>query len=230
MSIFTSAPAPPDQTVAIALPDLHDSAAIMRYGEPVQRGLKALASDVAKNVAACDVDEINALLAEMDRLISERDNHFRAATSRGKPRQSKAFRMSSAAATKALGRTRKELEGERMSLLVSIKILDNLYGKLNERERLLSAHITAGQQQLTTARAGELSELQLRAKTTGASVDRLACENFHFKCESLRKRLVDLDLSRTVCLQSMAQAELTLQTRRRLVQSLELAGIGQSTC
>lgn len=203
--------------------NLHDSLATIRYGESAQSQLKHIADDALTAAARRDVSKVGDLLLEISSLVKD----FAGDITQGgvlellRPsKRAKNLQAKYAQTAKTIDRIKKELEGQRLSLTVDIKVLDDLYQQLLNSCVELSAYVAAGQQKLAAAN-GELEQLHARASTTGSEQDAIRYDSFHQQCVSFAARLQDLELTKTISLQTVAQIQLALQVDTRLVQKIQ---------
>lgn len=205
--------------------DLHDSAVVMRYGEAAQSKLESFTDTALKGVSGHDVGEIGDLLSEMTVSIKDFNNQssdkgllnvFRSAK-----KKVEILRVKYTEISGTLERVKKDLLGQRTTLLVDIKTLDEMYEQNLEYYKELTMYILAGKQKLEQTRAGELQELKQKAEQTGTQEDAFLYKDLQDQCESFEKQLYDLELTRSVCLQTAPQIRLIQQTDKQLAQKIQ---------
>lgn len=204
--------------------NLHSSEIIMRYGETAQRKLETFTDGALKGVVGRDVGEIGNLLSEMsvnikdfnDQSDSKVANFFRNASKRADILRTKYTEVSG-----TLERVKKELLGQRTTLLVDINMLDDMYQQNLEYYKELTMYILAGKQRLEETRCGELEELRIKAESTGAQEDAFAYSDLNDRCENFEKQLYDLELTRAVCLQTAPQIRLVQKTDEQLARKIQ---------
>ena len=96
----------------------------------------------------------------------------------------------------------KLLEGHEEQLLKDIAQLDKLYDKNKLYFKEVSMYIEAGKLALEKAKTVTLPELEAKAKETGAIEDTQAAQDYADMITRFEKKIYDLELSRTVCLQT----------------------------
>lgn len=205
--------------------DLHSSEVITRYGETAQRKLETFTNGALQGVAGRDVGEIGNLLSEMSVNIKDFNsesegggilNVFRTAK-----KKAEIMRVKYTEVSGTLERVKKELMGQRTTLLVDIKMLDEMYQQNLEYYKELTMYILAGKQKLEEARNSELNELKHKAETTGSQEDAFAYNDFRDQCENFEKQLYDLELTRAVCLQTAPQIRLVQKTDDQLARKIQ---------
>lgn len=190
---------------------------ILRYGERAQKKLQNFTGDTLKSVASREVDEINNLLLDMSSSIKILDDV------NAKPPKFFAAKKLKDQYTETSGvaeRVRKELNGWLMRLQVDLKTLDEAYRQALECYGELSVYISNGKQVLKATRTNELESLQTRADTTRRPEDAFACRDLRDKCETLERRLHDLEITKIACLQTALQIQMLRQTDQSLVLTI----------
>lgn len=204
--------------------DLHNSEVITRYGEVAQQKLETFANEALRGVAGHDVGEIGELLSEMSVSIKDFNdesdnkllNFFRSMT-----RKAEILRVKYDGVVETLERVKKQLIGQRATLLVDIKKLDEMYDQNLEYYEELTLYILAGEQRLEEIRNGELQDLQRKAAETGDQRDAFLYSDLRDHCESFEKQLHDLKLTRAVCLQTAPQIRLVQKTDDELARKIQ---------
>lgn len=204
--------------------DLHNSEVITRYGEVAQQKLETFANEALRGVAGHDVGEIGELLSEMSVSIKDFNdesdnkllNFFRSMT-----RKAEILRVKYDGVVETLERVKKQLIGQRTTLLVDIKKLDEMYDQNLEYYEELTLYILAGEQRLEEIRNGELQDLQRKAAETGDQRDAFLYSDLRDHCESFEKQLHDLKLTRAVCLQTAPQIRLVQKTDDELARKIQ---------
>lgn len=204
--------------------DLHNSEIITRYGEAAQRKLETFTDGALQGVAGRDVDEIGTLLSKMsvsiknfnDQTDSKFLNVFRSVK-----KKAEELRVQYDDTSNTLERIKKELLGQRTTLLVDIKMLDAMYAQNLEYYKELTMYILAGKHKLEEVRQGELEELRVTAESTGSQEDAFAYRDLADQCESFELQVHDLELTRAVCLQTAPQIRLVQKTDEQLARKIQ---------
>lgn len=205
--------------------NLHDSAVIASYGEAAQRKLETLTDGALKGVAGRDTGEIGKLLTEMSVSIKNFnddtvDNKTPGIFRRAK-KKAETLRVKYEGVTVTLDRIKKDLEGQRMRLLTDVNMLDGMYQQNLDYYKELTMYILAGRQKLEETQNGELEELKQKAEMTGSQEDAFLYNDLRNMCENFDKQLYDLELTRTVCLQTAPQIRLVQNTNAQLVRKIQ---------
>lgn len=205
--------------------DLHSSEIITRYGEAAQQKLETFTNGALEGVVGRDVGEIGDLLSEMSVSIKDFNKDVESGgllgVFRSVQRKAELIRVKYTEVAETLERVKKDLLGQRTTLLVDIKMLDEMYQQNLEYYKELTMYILAGKQKLEEAREGELVELKRQAEVTGTQKDAFLYSDFKDQCENFEKQLHDLELTRAVCLQTAPQIRLVQKTDEQLARKIQ---------
>ena len=185
--------------------DITDSNAVLSYGASAQRKVSDFADGALQSVRGKDMGETGQILTSL--IVELKSNSEEKKTFLGKLFGSaeKNFEKMKAqySTTEAnIDRLVKILEGHEEQLVKDIVQLDKLYDKNKLYFKEVSMYIEAGKIRLEKARNEELPALQAKAKETNSPDDAQAAQDFADMITRFEKKLYDLELSRTVCLQS----------------------------
>ena len=87
-------------------------------------------------------------------------------------------------------------------------MMDRMYQQNLAYFKELSMYILAGKKKLADVRSGKLRELEEKARLSGLPEDAQAAKDLDEKCNRFEKKLHDLELTRTVALQTAPQIRL----------------------
>ena len=100
-------------------------------------------------------------------------------------------------------------------------MLDKLYDQNLAYFKELSMYILAGQKKLEEVRNGELAELKEKAERSGLPEDAQAVKDLDDKCLRFEKKLYDLELTRTIALQTAPQIRLVQNNNTMMVEKIQ---------
>ena len=185
--------------------DITDSNAVLGYGASAQRKVADFADGALQSVRAKDMGEtgqvLTSLLVELKSSGEEKKGFF----SKLFGSAEKNFERMKAqySTTEAnVDRLVKLLEGHEEQLVKDVVQLDKLYDKNKLYFKEVSMYIEAGKLAIEKARKETLPELEAKARETGASEDAQAAQDYADMITRFEKKIYDLELSRTVCLQT----------------------------
>jgi uncharacterized protein YaaN involved in tellurite resistance len=99
-----------------------------------------------------------------------------------------------------------------MTLLADVTVLDKLFESNLQYFKELTMYILAGKQKLAEVENGELRELQRVAAESGLQEDAQRVNDLSEQCNRFEKRIYDLELTRTICIQMAPQIRMVQNT------------------
>lgn len=197
------------QIVAVAEKiDISDSNTVLSFGAGAQRKVSDFADGALESVRGKDMGETGKVLTSL--IVELKHN--------GEPKQGFLSKLFSSASRrfeelKAQYNTTAAnvdklvdiLEGHKQQLVRDIVQLDKLYEKNKLYFKEVSMYIEAGKIKLEKARKEELPKLQAKAEASNAVEDIQEAQDYANMITRFEKKIYDLELSRTVCLQSAPQ-------------------------
>ncbi len=185
--------------------DIRDSNAVLGYGASAQRKVADFADGALQSVRAKDMGEtgqvLTSLLVELKSSGEEKKSFFgKLFGSAEKNFERMKAQYSTTEAN--VDRLVKLLEGHEEQLVKDVVQLDKLYDKNKLYFKEVSMYIEAGKLAIEKARKETLPELEAKARETGASEDAQAAQDYADMITRFEKKIYDLELSRTVCLQT----------------------------
>ena len=185
--------------------DITDSNAVLSYGASAQRKVSDFADGALQSVRGKDMGEtgqvLTSLIVELKHNGEEKQGIFNKLFGSAEKNFEK-LKTQYSTTEANVDRLVKILEGHEEQLLKDIVQLDKLYEKNKLYFKEVSMYIEAGKMRLEKARNEELPALQAKANETNAPEDVQAAQDFADMITRFEKKLYDLELSRTVCLQA----------------------------
>ncbi len=106
-------------------------------------------------------------------------------------------------------------------LLHDVEVLEQLYSHNEKFHHDLSMHLEAGRRKLEEARTVELPRLQAEAAQSDNALDAQKVRDFADQINRFERRLHDLDISRTITIQTAPQIRLIQSNNRALAQKIQ---------
>lgn len=204
LSKFTADEQRQIRTVADKI-DITDSNAVLSYGASAQRKVSDFADGALQSVRTKDMGEtgqvLTSLLVELKNNGEEKKSFFGKIFGSAE-RNFERLKTQYSTTEANIDRLVKLLEDHEAQLLKDIVQLDKLYDKNKLYFKEVSMYIEAGKLALEKAKTVTLPELEAKAKETGAAEDAQAAQDYADMITRFEKKIYDLELSRTVCLQS----------------------------
>ena len=140
-------------------------------------------------------------------------------------REGTKFIVSQETTEQTLDRIQRELERHSLGLQADVTMLDDLYNENWETFKALTLYIEAGDKAVNEAKEGRLAELSNKANASGKPEDAIEAHEFSELIAEFERRLTDLRLTRTICLQSAPQISMIQRNDRGLIAKLQSAVI-----
>ena len=188
--------------------DIHDTNVILSYGAGAQKRLSDFSETALEGVRSKDMGEIGKMIADLvvdlkTEPEEERKGIFKF-FSKGTDKLEELKAHYAKVETNINGIIA-ALEAHQQTLLKDIAIQDRLYENNMQYFKELTMYIAAGKMALKKAYDEELPALKAKAAETGLTEDAQAVSDFAALCDRFEKKLYDLDLTRSICLQNAPQ-------------------------
>ena len=191
--------------------DLTDSTAILQFGAGTQKKMADFSESALENVKTKDLGEIGDLLSDVVKELKNFDEEeekgflgmFKKTSNRIQSMKSKY-----AKAETNIAQICRVLENHQVQLLKDIAILDKMYELNLTYFKELSMYVLAGKKKLSDVRQRELPELLAKAERSGLAEDAQAAMDLDSMCSRFEKKLHDLELTKTVSMQTAPQIRL----------------------
>lgn len=195
--------------------DIKDSNIVLQYGAGAQKKMADFSDKALEAVRTKDLGDTGDLLANV---VTELKN-FDADEEKGGifglfKKQKNRLELLKTRYDKAENNINSicdTLQDHQVTLMKDSAMLDNMYQLNLTYFKELTMYIIAGKKKLEKVRNGELKELTAKAEATGAPEDVQAAKDCKDMCERFEKKLYDLELTRTVAMQTAPQIRLIQQ-------------------
>ncbi len=204
--------------------DVTNSQAVLNYGVGAQKKLADFSEKTLNSVRTKDMGEVGGMITN---LITELKG-FDADDEKGlfgffKKQANKATALKTRydSVEKNVNKITSELEKHQVILLKDIDLLDRMYDLNLVYFKELTMYILAGKKRLAEVRATDLVELQNKAEASGLAEDAQAAKDLAEKCDRFEKKLYDLELTRTVALQSGPQIRMVQSSDTVMAEKIQ---------
>ena len=189
--------------------DVSDTTMVLQYGVGAQQKLAEFSEKTLSSVKTKDLGEvgnmISDLVADLKNFdITEEDKGFLGLFKKGGNRLQN-MKIKYDSVEKNVEAVSNKLEEHQRTLMKDVAGLEQMYNMNLNYFRELSMYILAGKKKLKLLRETELVELQQKANRTGLAEDAQAAKDFASMCDRFEKKLYDLQISRTIALQTGPQ-------------------------
>ena len=204
--------------------DLRNSEQIMQYGVSAQKKSTNFSDAALKSVKTKEFGEVGDLLTQLTtevRKVGDEEKHGIAGWFQKRENKIEAVRARYATTEGNIRKISDALETHQFTLLKDMSMLDKLYDQNKLYFKELSMYIAAGRKKLDEVRSGELAELQQRAQTSMANEDIQEARDLANMCDRFEKKLHDLELTRTITLQTAPQIRLVQEDDALMAEKIQ---------
>ena len=188
--------------------DITDSSTIMTYGAATQQKMADFSNRALDNVRTKDMGEVGELLtgvvAELKGFNGEEEKgikgFFKKQANKVEMMKSK-YDKTEVNINKIVG----ALQDHETRLMKDAATLDKMYDMNLTYYKELSMYIIAGKKKLEEAENKILPELRAKAQMSGLAEDAQAAKDYEDMCDRFSKKLTDLELTRTIAMQTAPQ-------------------------
>ena len=205
--------------------DLSNSQAILNYGAGTQKKMSDFSEKALDSVRTKDMGEVGDMITDLivqlkDFDVDENEKGLKALFKKGANRVESLKTQYSKVETNVNTIT-KELERHQITLMKDIEMLDKMYDANLAYYKELTMYILAGKKKLEDVRNGELVELQKKAESTGLPEDAQAAKDLAEQCDRFEKKLYDLQLTRTISLQTGPQIRMVQSSDTMMAEKIQ---------
>ncbi len=204
--------------------DVENTAQIMQYGAGTQKKMADFSDAALTNVRAQDLGEVGDLIVnvvgELKGFDAEEEKGFLGFFKK----QANKLELMKARYDKAEVSVEKisdALQQHQVRLMKDSAMLDQMYDQNLAYFKELTMYILAGKKRLEEVRAGKLAELEATAKRTGLAEDVQAAKDLADKCQRFEKKIYDLELTRTISMQTAPQIRMIQNNDNVMVEKIQ---------
>ena len=204
--------------------DLTNSAMILQYGAGTQKKMADFSETALENVKTKDMGEVGDLLCgvvkELKNFDEEEETGFLGLFKKASNKV--ATMKAKYAKTEAnVNQICKALENHQILLMKDIALLDKMYELNLTYFKELTMYVLAGKKKLAQVRATELKDLLEKAEQTGLAEDAQAARDLDAMCNRFEKKLHDLELTKTIAMQTAPQIRLVQGNDTMMVEKIQ---------
>ena len=192
--------------------DLRNSNAILQYGAGTQKKMADFSDKALENVKTKDMGEIGDmitdLVTELKSFDVEEEEKGLGAFFKKRANKLTALKAKYDKTEVSVSKITTALEAHQIQLIKDAQMLDRMYDMNLTYFKELSMYILAGKRKLKAARENELTELRNKALASGLPEDAQAAKDYEGLIDRFEKKLHDLELTRTIALQTAPQIRL----------------------
>ena len=204
--------------------NLDDSNAILQYGAGTQKKMADFSESALEKVKSKDLGEVGELLSdvvvELKGFDANEEKGLFGFFKKGKNKVEalKARYNKVEANVEDICRV---LEGHQVQLMKDIAVLDKMYEANMTYFKELTMYILAGKKRLADIRSGQLAQLVQKAQLSGLQEDEKSAKDLESKCDRFEKKLYDLELTRTISIQTAPQIRMVQGNNTMMVEKIQ---------
>lgn len=204
--------------------DIENTNQILQYGAGTQKKMADFSDTALENVKTQDLGEIGELISNVVGELKDFDvqeegkffGFFRKQTSRIENLKNKYDK-----AQANVEKITDSLQQHQVRLMKDSAMLDKMYEQNLNYFKELTMYILAGKKKLEETRNGKLAELKNKAVLSGLPEDAQAARDLDEKCSRFEKKLHDLELTRTIAMQTAPQIRLIQNNDTVMVEKIQ---------
>ena len=205
--------------------DSENSNQILQYGAGTQKKMADFSDTALENVKMQDLGEIGDLITNVVGELRDFDAQDDGGRFFGffKKQSSKIENLKNKydKAEVSIEKITDSLQQHQVRLLKDSAMLDKMYEQNLNYFKELTMYILAGKKKLEETRNGKLAELKNKAMMSGLPEDAQAARDLDEKCNRFEKKLHDLELTRTIAMQTAPQIRLIQNNDTVMVEKIQ---------
>lgn len=204
--------------------DIENTNQILQYGAGTQKKMADFSDTALENVKTQDLGEIGELISNVVGELKDFDvqeegkffGFFRKQTSKIENLKNKYDK-----AQANVEKITDSLQQHQVRLMKDSAMLDKMYEQNLNYFKELTMYILAGKKKLEETRNGKLAEMKNKAALSGFPEDAQAARDLDEKCSRFEKKLHDLELTRTIAMQTAPQIRLIQNNDTVMVEKIQ---------
>ena len=204
--------------------DIENTNQILQYGAGTQKKMADFSDTALENVKTQDLGEIGELISNVVGELKDFDvqeegkffGFFRKQTSKIENLKNKYDK-----AQANVEKITDSLQQHQVRLMKDSAMLDKMYEQNLNYFKELTMYILAGKKKLEETRNGKLAEMKNKAALSGLPEDAQAARELDEKCSRFEKKLHDLELTRTIAIQTAPQIRLIQNNDTVMVEKIQ---------
>ena len=204
--------------------DIENTNQILQYGAGTQKKMADFSDAALVNVKTQDLGEAGELLANVVGELKDFDAQRKGIFRLFQKQTAKVETLKKPLHKRPRGNVTKiteALEQHQMRLMKDSAVLDKMYEQNLAYFKELSMYILAGKKKLREVREGKLNELHQKAAASGLPEDAQAANDLESKCDRFEKKLHDLELTRTISMQTAPQIRMIQNNDATMIEKIQ---------
>ena len=204
--------------------DVENTTQILQYGAGTQKKMADFSDAALANVRTQDLGEVGTLIADVVGELKGFDAEEKKGLMgffRKKADQLETMKNRYAKAEVNVAKIGDALQQHQVRLLKDSAVLDKMYEQNLAYFKELTMYILAGKQKLQQVRSGKLLQLEEKARLSGLAEDAQTARDLADKCNRFEKKIHDLELTRTISIQTAPQIRMIQNNDHVMVEKIQ---------
>ena len=204
--------------------DVENTAQILQYGAGTQKKMADFSDAALANVRTQDLGQVGELLVNVVgelKGLDEEEEKGLFGFFRKQANKLENMKNRYAKAEVNVEKIADALQQHQVRLMKDSAVLDKMYEQNLAYFKELTMYILAGKKKLEEVRTGKLQELQETAKLTGLAEDAQRARDLSEKCLRFEKKIHDLELTRTISIQTAPQIRMIQNNDTVMVEKIQ---------
>lgn len=204
--------------------DVENTAQILQYGAGTQKKMADFSDAALANVRTQDLGQVGELLVNVVgelKGLDEEEEKGLFGFFRKQANKLENMKNRYAKAEVNVEKIADALQQHQVRLMKDSAVLDKMYEQNLAYFKELTMYILAGKKKLEEVRSGKLQELQETAKLTGLAEDAQRARDLSEKCLRFEKKIHDLELTRTISIQTAPQIRMIQNNDTVMVEKIQ---------
>ena len=205
--------------------DISNSTGIMNYGVGTQKKLADFSEKAIDNVKTKDMGEVGDMITDLVTQLKnfdvEEEEKGLKALFKKSANKIEALKAKYSKVETNVQTISNELEKHQVTLMKDVELLDRMYDLNLNYFKELTMYILAGKKKLEEERNTTLVELQKKAAESGLPEDAEKAKDFANKCDRFEKKIYDLELTRTIAMQTGPQIRMVQSSDTVMAEKIQ---------
>lgn len=204
--------------------DVENTTQILQYGAGTQKKMADFSDAALANVRTQDLGQVGELLVNVVgelKGLDEEEEKGLFGFFRKQANKLENMKNRYAKAEVNVEKIADALQQHQVRLMKDSAVLDKMYEQNLAYFKELTMYILAGKKKLEEVRSGKLQELQETARLTGLAEDAQRARDLSEKCLRFEKKIHDLELTRTISIQTAPQIRMIQNNDTVMVEKIQ---------
>ncbi len=204
--------------------DVENTTQILQYGAGTQKKMADFSDAALENVRTQDLGQVGDLIASVVTELQGFDDEEKKGFFgffRKQAAKLDTLKNRYALAERNVEKISDAMQQHQVRLLKDSAVMDKMYEQNLAYFKELTMYILAGKQKLQEVRAGKLQVLEAAAKESGLAEDAQAARDLSDKCDRFEKKIHDLELTRTISIQTAPQIRMIQHNNHAMVEKIQ---------